>query len=487
MATIVKNLLSSQYELSDTKPRILIDGYDQLDIEIFLTLTQIADSTQLLADINAGTHIIVNNGTRDLSAGEAVRHIFRQPPTPVQSSTGRLEVTSTFTDGPNLGAFTRLRTSDPLTLFDSNRVESTHIDLFWTNKTVGGGDVTTNTNTSSTVLSVSGANGDRAVHQTKEYFKYEPGKSQLMYGSFNFKEQVANTTKRTGLFDDDNGIFIEDDGDNYYIVLRSNISGSPVDTRIAQADWNVDVMDGYGPSRVVVDFTKVQILTLDYEWLGAGRVRIGLVIDGQLYYMHQFLNANNINVSYMRTPNLPLRSEVICTGTSSATSMDVICESIMSEGGHQPFFLTRSIGSDISGVTVGQTLRPILSLRLKSSSIRNQIIPWKISMLSGTGANFRWAVILNPTITGGTGASWASVTNSVAEYDLSRDGSVSGGIELFSGFSSESVEMGQLDISSVLKLVADIDGTADELVVAVQTIANVSENIYSSIVWKEVI
>jgi len=50
------------------------------------------------------------------------------------------------------------------------------------------------------------------IHQTKFYHHYMPGKSQLIKSTFNFYANTLNVTKRTGYFDDRDGIYLEQVG-----------------------------------------------------------------------------------------------------------------------------------------------------------------------------------------------------------------------------------------------------------------------------------
>ena len=46
-----------------------------------------------------------------------------------------------------------------------------------------------------------------------------------------------------------------------------------IDTRISQSQWNLDKMDGTGPSGYNLDLSKMQMFFIDYAWYGAGTVR----------------------------------------------------------------------------------------------------------------------------------------------------------------------------------------------------------------------
>ena len=84
----------------------------------------------------------------------------------------------------------------------------------------------------------------------------------------------------------------------------------------AQAHFNLDTMDGTGPSGVPLDLTKSQIFVIDYEWLGVGRVRFGFVFAGAIVYCHDAVFANTVGSVYMSTPNNPLRYQTEATGGS---------------------------------------------------------------------------------------------------------------------------------------------------------------------------
>ena len=83
-----------------------------------------------------------------------------------------------------------------------------------------------------------------------------------------------------------------------------------VDTRWRQDEWNLDTMDGLGPSGFDLDLTKMQMFYIDYSWYGAGFIRWGLRgIDGTVTYIHKIINNNINSEAYMRSGNLPGRYE----------------------------------------------------------------------------------------------------------------------------------------------------------------------------------
>lgn len=81
--------------------------------------------------------------------------------------------------------------------------------------------------------------------------------------------------------------------------------------RVPQSQWNLDKMDGTGPSKYKFDVRKMQMVYIDYTWYGAGYVRFGMRgIDGRIVYFHKMPNNNINNSAYQRSGNLPARYEV---------------------------------------------------------------------------------------------------------------------------------------------------------------------------------
>lgn len=387
--------------------------------------------------------------------------------------------------GMNTDAFSRLRVSEPWTIFDAKQVTVDPV-LFFTEFTATGGTVAYNQARSSALLSCTSSVGSTAVKQTKRYFNYQPGKSFELFITFVMTNGgVANTIKRAGYFDNNNGLFFELNGVTAGFTIRSNTTGVIVDNNVPQANWNVDKLDGNGPSGISANWSKCQILHIDFEWLGVGVVRMGFVIDGRILICHEFRNTNNLDVVYMRTPNLPVRWEIV--GNGAASSVEEICCSVASEGGQQLVGQTRSVDRGLSGKVANATLEQVIAIRLKSTNNRATILPSSVSLATTTTANTYWQLVLNPAVTGA--ASWTSVANSAVEYDVNltvaASRTVSGGTVLASGYFASALDSARIELSNVLTIASDYAGTSDILVLACQPLAAQNETYYGSISWTE--
>jgi hypothetical protein len=88
------------------------------------------------------------------------------------------------------------------------------------------------------------------------------------------------------------------------------IISKTVDTKMPQSQWNLDTMDGKGPSGYNIDLSKMQMFYIDYSWYGAGFIRWGLRgTNGDVLYVHKMANNNVNQEAYMRSGNLPGRYE----------------------------------------------------------------------------------------------------------------------------------------------------------------------------------
>lgn len=164
--------------------------------------------------------------------------------------------------------------------------------------------------------------GDRVVRTTNKYHKYYPGTSQLAEFTVTLGDMgKANVIRQWGYYDDRNGIIFKVNGTAFEIVLRSDSTGSVVETVIPQADFNVDKGDGTGISGLFMNPSYTNIYWLDLQYLGAGRVRIGAYSpNGQRVVFHQVENSNNQPSVYMGTASLPLRWEQFNQGIAASTS-----------------------------------------------------------------------------------------------------------------------------------------------------------------------
>ena len=347
----------------------------------------------------------------------------------------------------NKDAFGRIRVSENYTLGDYKHLYG--LDPNFIDKKDFGGNVEFRINEAAARLSTNSSPSSNAIHQTKFYHHYMPGKSQIILSSINFHGNTANVVKRTGYFDDENGIYLECDGSGtLYFVVRSYVTGAPVERRVPQSQWSIDKCDGTGPSGFDVDITKTQLLHIDFQWLGVGRVRVGFVHDGEYVYAHDFLNSNNLETVYISNPNLPVRCEVRNTGATTGDYMDQICSTVMSEGGYVEAGQDWAVASTTLKTVASGVTSPIAAIRL-TSTFKNYLNRMIVRMgnlnVFSDGDNIGWHLVKlpgNAYITANVLA-WSNVnTNSGVQYNFDIT-SFTDGEEIDNGFVGASTQGSQ--------------------------------------------
>lgn len=381
--------------------------------------------------------------------------------------------------------FGRTKVAEPYTLFDSSHRFQAADDYSYT--TANGGTVTFNADQSSVFHNVTTTSGSEVTAETFRVFVYQPGKSLQVLQTFVFAEPQTNLRQRAGYFSRENGFYVEQDDTDVYLVKRTKVSGTVEEIRVPQSEWNVDKLDGMGPSDRVLDLTKAQIFFSEYEWLGVGSVRLGFVLDGYFIIVHQFNHANYIDSVYMTTATLPVRYEITNTGTTDAASTQKqICTTVISNGG---FFKPVRMQSVIRpNTTVGTTYYPLISLRMTEDRTDSVVIPDGVELSPNTGDNWEWALIKNATITGG---SWelAGPKNNV-EYNTSSTALSAGETVISSFFSSTNQVLPTLTVKDERNWSLQLGRTnsdtpvSDVYTLAVRVLAGTGE-IKSSFNWHD--
>jgi hypothetical protein len=363
-------------------------------------------------------------------------------------------------------AFGRLRISSPYTLFDSHNLLNEN-DKF-DEQLTGAGNSNYNANTSSVNMTVTSASGDQVIRQTKRRFSYQPGKSLLLMSTFVMSKAKENLRQRVGYFDDENGIYLERDGTDLNLVLRSYASGSVVETRVPRTEWNGDPLNGSGTSKISLTMQKAQIFWTDIEWLGVGSVRAGFVINGQFILAHTFHNANINESVYMTTPNLPLRYELTNTGiTATSSTLKQICNTALSEGGYEARATENIIGTTaLTGQTVGTAYTNLATIRLRQSGA--VVVPSGADILNISNTDFEWALFKN--VTPNTAFTWSNATDNV-QYSLEAKTFTDTGTRVSGGYmggKTAPVALGDGGFDWDYQIGELIDGTSETLTLAVR-------------------
>jgi hypothetical protein len=280
-----------------------------------------------------------------------------------------------------LDAFGRLRTAGCFTTFNYypsplSTTLATNLDVdVWVTSGTGGTQTYNSQNYINMPIS-GGVGTTYSLRTTKQPMIYQPGKSRLFYMTGVLMDTITpNTTSLMGFFDVDSsvlppvvtqGTYFKCNGTNFY--WEDATQNLPI-TSAVQSSWNIDTFDGNGPSgktlTVAANANKTFLIVIDQEWLGVGRLRCGFVIDGVIYYAHQFLH-NGLTVQYTKTPRISL--SYLIYGATTANAMRQMCSTSIIEDGYFSTGRINNVDVPISGLVDVNTTnnRVLLGLKIQS-------------------------------------------------------------------------------------------------------------------------
>lgn len=392
-----------------------------------------AASSNIVTQIGNG-NIVVSDGSFDLSISEGtdlIKGLFPK------------EITSTFKND-SVDNKNNLKITQTLNLFGYYFAQTDH--SLWSNRKItGSGAINLNTQRAAIVLSNTTANGDSAAWETKQVIRYTVGKGHVVSISATVGAGKSGLTKRWGYFSDTNGWYFSQEDNINYVVKRSNVSGSTVDTKIAQSSWNLDKLDGTGPSGINWNFSNGGVYIIEFTWHGNGLIRFGVQYEGKNVYVHQLMEDNQAQYVSVRNPVQPVKVEIVNTNTTASSSEFNLHAVSANKYGFQEvepvaqFSASRNFNE--KGM-VDNAYRPLIAIRPKllfNGRVNRVLIrPTNFTVYSDSQPLYI-RVWLNPTTV--TAASWVNVDNqSSVEYDISAT-AISGGTLIYEDYVAAGVSI----------------------------------------------
>lgn len=322
-----------------------------------------------------------------------------------------------YSDSPNLDAFGRLRIAAVQNLLDIKHVYDKN--PLQVNEVTAGTATSIFSQQFARVRMTTSANNDLVIRQTKTHPIYQPGKSQLFEGSFSNFQIETNVIKRVGCFTSTtastynslfDGIFLESNGVTNTISFQIWRSGTTIYSS-ATNSWR---STEFNPTNF--NWSNTQLMQVDYQWLGVGRVRFGLVLSGLTIYFTEHTAANNETGVYMSSPNQPIRYEIRQVGVGSG-NFDMICCQVSTEGALNGLYSTVSVSNTTTAtLSTSGTKYPFIGYRLKQGykSVTSQFS--SLSVLNTSNDNYLLSVEFNPTLS--ATPTWIDIPNSPFEYAL---------------------------------------------------------------------
>ena len=345
--------------------------------------------------------------------------------------------------------FGKFMTASPTKLFEASACCPLDTVRYWDTAVVGGGTVTHNTTTKQYCLNLTTASGDKAILQTRRQIQYNKGNSQEILIIYK-PAGILNRRERWGYFDENNGVFFEANDSAGKVVIRSNTSGSVVDTAFTQAQWD-DPLNGTGASGKTIDWTKQTVFKIEFGWLSSRGVRFSIDVGGSFVAVKTWLISNSLDVPFMASANLPIRFEAENLATATAGTSCTTCSAVLSSGASQQEGKVYVVSSGLTALNVTTTPTILTGIRLNSAYLNSALKPLTTSIftLTGTGIIY-YQLLYNPTITGG---SWTAQ----GRYDTIAAGvtTFTGGSVIADGYADLAVRNG-IKNENIIDLLSDM-------------------------------
>jgi len=387
-----------------------------------------------------------------------------------------------YSDSVNLDAFGRLRVSETTSLlelkYDQDKLPNQVDEVV-----SGSASSTLDSTNACVIMSVSNTDG-YVIRQSKERAIYQPGKSQLCDFSFSDFELNSNVIKRVGYFSSTtaatydsqfDGFFLESNGVNNKISFQIWRTGTLI-LSAATDTWDSSQID---PS--TINWSKTNLMVVDFQWLGVGRVRFGMNLSGNTYIFSTNSGTNNLDDVYMTSPDQPIRYEIRSSGGTG--SFHQICSAVNDEGTRNTIKRTGSV-SQISTVTLSNEFvkYPFIGIRPSANYEQVTIQLTNCQVLNTSNDNFLITVEINPTIS--SGMTYSSGNTAEWEYSLGTGAQTvtSDGV-IIAGFIGEAgtSALTTIDLTETeIKPGRKIDGTIDQLWICITPLGNTATFIGST-------
>lgn len=325
--------------------------------------------------------------------------------------------------------FGLLATASPTTLFDAQFTYDLQ-PLLYEQVSPTGGTITHDTTNKCANISVNTASAIDCFMQSYGYFRYQPGKAQRIYLTFNFKGASANATKFAQYGDGNNAFRVElrEDGTAWAGIITTTTEGNNL----------VEI------TNAVVDWNKEQILIIEFEALYVGSITYSLQLENNITLVAEINNSNNSDYPYIATANLPIRVGVETDGTGTAnTDMLFNCVSVQSSGG-----VDETVGYQFSTpdtvIVAGNgtrthlvSIRPRLLFNTFENRVKLALI--ELNLIVTGNSPIYWEVLLGGTFS--VAPTWANVNTNYSAIEYGVGGTISGAaIVINSGYISSSAQ-----------------------------------------------
>lgn len=158
---------------------------------------------------------------------------------------------------------------------------------------------------------------------------------------------------------------------------------SPSDNWTYQSDFNIDTLDGNGPSKMIIDPTKLNVFAIDFRWLGAGRIRYSIEdpATGCIFPFHMDYYANQNTVPHISNPSMRIGYGAANAAPAIGTGENVIVQ-----------------GASIMGAVEGSVVRNGVTRSINEADEYNPNLPANTDLCFLSLKNNRIATVGKPNV-----------------------------------------------------------------------------------------
>lgn len=300
-----------------------------------------------------------------------------------------------------------------------------------------GGSITTNSTTGEIALTTVALASSAATLTSRDYATYQTGSGldvaigiRLSTASF-----TGTQLARWGLFDGLSGTYYQIDSTGLSIVqLRASVA-----TTTARASWNIDRLDGTGPSGYTLDLTRGTSFQITYSLCGHGTLLFSVIVNDTTDATQVVLPIHSIvptstNATTLPNPCMPLRVELTNGATSAiATTLSIGTRTAQIVAPLRPMIRWSNVMRDATVSITNTAFTFIMAIRKEDAGRSIRCTLRAIELLCTNRAAI-YQILLNPTVTGGTftAPTYQTDSHTVLQHNITATG-YSGGTVIYGG------------------------------------------------------
>ena len=283
------------------------------------------------------------------------------------------------------------------------------------------GDGTVTGADSMAVLQTGASANSSAILASKVPIRYHPGRgtSALFTGLFTPGVDLSSQAVGMGDTDFQDALAFGYNGTEFGI-LHINAS---TPTWYSTSSWNVDKMDGTGPSKMTIDPTKLNVYKISYQFLGAGAIMFYVEDDdtGKFQLVHRLDNANSRTTPTLGNPALRLGAWSANHANTTNVTVKTASMGGFVEGQFREFQVRGATGAFVSAIGTSETY--LFSLKVPDSfqgkTNRTGLKLLRVNMATAGGTKlFEVRAYLNASLTNANFGEFTPTSSHMTQTDF---------------------------------------------------------------------